>query len=234
MLAFEILGAISPAVWITLAGALFTLGYLIINQIALRLMFDLGSLAYLQYYFIAAEEPLWGAIWTTLFMMAANLIGLAVLLLRNASWAVPKQHRDIYPKLQPMTPGDFRALLRRAHRYVVKEETVATVQDQHPDKVFFVISGAFQASKYGLTFQMEEATFVGEVAYLRNAPSAATTTFPVGTEVLEWDRVILDKASKRNPRFKLALEAVMSRDLARKVAMAVAPAASNPQSARNP
>ena len=230
----NLLGAISPAVWITLAGAFFTLGYLIINQALLRVMFALGSIAYLNYYFTAADEPLWGAIWTTIIMMTANLIGLATLLLRNAKLAVPARHRDIYPKLQPMIPGDFRALLRRAQRYVVKEETVVTVQDQHPDKVFFVISGAFQASKFGLTFQMEEATFVGEVAYLRNSPSAATTTFPAGTEVLEWDRVTLDKASKRNPRFKLALEAVMSRDLARKVALAVAPAVSNSQRAGNP
>ncbi len=232
----EILSTISPAIWITVAGTLFTLGYLIIDQVLLRVMITLGSLAYLAYYFTVADVPLWGAITSTSIMMTANLIGLATLFIRNASWTVPARHRDVFPKLQPILPGDFRALLRHAKRYVVREDSVVTVQGEEPQKIYFVISGQFEASKFGLTFKMEEATFVGEVAYLRDTPSAATTTFPAGIEVLEWDRKELDKASRRDPRFRLALEAVMSRDLARKVALAVAPdiQASKPEAAGRP
>lgn len=218
-----LLTTVSPDVWILIAGGLYTLGYLIINQAILRLMITAGSFAYLAYYFTAADEPLWGAITTTLIMMTANLIGLAALLMQNMEWTVPRAHRDIYPKLQPMLPGDFRALMRCATRYVVDEERMVTEMGKRVDKLYFVLSGDYKASKFGMTFQMQERTFVGEVAYLNNVDSAATTTFPAGIEILEWDRKEIKRRSAKSPRFKLALESLMSRDLARKVSFAVAP-----------
>jgi hypothetical protein len=42
---------------------------------------------------------------------------------------------------------------------------------------------------------------------------------------LEWNVNDLAKAAARKPQIKLALDAVISQDLARKVALAVAPAA---------
>lgn len=230
----NILGAVSPVVWITLAGGLFTLGYLIINQVLLRVMITLGSLAYIAYYFTVADQPLWGAIFTSVLMMTANLIGLAALLLRNAAWTVPARYKEIYPLLQPILPGDFRALMRQASRYVVKEDVTVTVQGEHPSKIYFVIDGKFKAHKFDVSFPMNDKSFVGEVAYLLNRPSAATTIFSAGTEVLEWDRAVLAKASSRNPRFKLALESVMSRDLAEKVALAISPVALETQGAGKP
>lgn len=219
----DLIRSVPPSIWITIAGTLFTLGYLIINQVILRLMILAGSLAYLAYYLTAADEPLWSAMVTTGVMMLANVIGLSALYLRNSDWTVPKKYRDIYPLLQPISPGDFRSLMRHARYYDIETDTIVTQNGEVPDKVYFVISGQFQATKFGMTFPMGEHTFVGEVAYLMDSPSAATTLFPAGLQVVEWDRAKLAKRSRRNPRFKLALEAVMSRDLAKKVALAVAP-----------
>ena len=44
-----------------------------------------------------------------------------------------------------------------------------------------------------------------------------------GAEVLEWRFDTLRRQAARNTRFKLALEAMISSDLARKVSYAVAP-----------
>lgn len=213
----------TPDALIFTAGALYTLGYLIINQVILRLMIGAGSLAYIGYYFTVAEAPLWGAIAATGLILTANAIGLASLLLQNAVWTVPRAHRDIYPLFAPLGPGDFRALMRRGHRHRLTEDTVATTMGQTTNTVYFVIAGDYAVEKFGLGFSMHGPTFVGEVAHLMDAPSAATTTFPAGLEVITWDRAALTDRARRSPRFKLALEAVMSRDLARKVALAVAP-----------
>lgn len=220
-----ILDILSPTAWVTLAGGLYVIGYLFINQVYLRIAMLFGSLAYIGYYWTAADLPLWGAILTSTSMIFANMIGLASLYARNASWSVPKENADIYPSFAPLQPGDFRSLVKRASRYVMEEDTIVTVQGEKPHKVYFVIDGTFQVNKGSAAFAVYGPTFVGEVAYLLGTPSAATTTIPAGVEVLEWSLSDLVKRSARQPRFKLALDAVISRDLARKVSLAVSPEA---------
>jgi len=220
-----ILEMLSPTGWVTLAGGLYILGYLFINQVYLRLCMLGGSLAYIAYYWIAADAPLWGAIITSTLMIFANLLGLAGLYARNANWAVPKGQMDIFPLFAPLQPGDFRALVQRAKRFVVEQDMTVTQQGEQPEKVYFVIDGTFNVQKGAAEFEVYGPTFVGEVAYLLSSPSAATTVLPAGTQVLEWTLSDLITRSARQPRFKLALDAVISRDLARKVSLAVSPEA---------
>ncbi len=215
----------SPTFLVTLAGVLYALGYLFINQMVLRILVMAGSLSYIAYYYTAADEPLWDAIAITLLLMTANAIGMTNLLLRNATFTVPRGFSDIYPDFQPLLPGDFRKLMRLAKRRVLDEETIVTREGASLNHIYYVISGMPVVTKMGTSFPMAERIFVGEVAYLTGKGSAATTTLPAGAEVLEWDLAVLHRAAARKPQIKLALDAVISRDLARKVALAVAPAA---------
>lgn len=220
-----ILELMSPTGWVTLAGGLYIVGYLFINQVYLRLAMLGGSLAYIAYYWTAADQPLWGAIITSALMIFTNLLGLAGLYARNANWSVPKGHTDIFPLFAPLQPGDFRTLVQRAKRFKAETDMIVTTQGQQPEKVYFVIDGTFHVKKGAAEFDVYGPTFVGEVAYLLSSPSAATTILPQGTEVLEWTLTDLITRSARQPRFKLALDAVISRDLARKVSLAVSPEA---------
>ena len=216
---------LTPTVLVTLAGGLYALGLLIINQMLLRLMILAGSIAYLGYYWTASDTPLWGAIYTTAILMAANMIGMASLLLRNASFAVPRGFTDIYPNFAPLLPGDFRTLMHLGKRITLDKDTVLSREGTPQDKIYFIINGIPTVTKMGTSFPMAERIFVGEVAYLTGKGSAATTSVKAGTEVMVWDLKKLRKAEKQKPRIKLALDAVISQDLARKVALAVAPAA---------
>jgi len=216
---------LTPTVLVTLAGGFYALGLLIINQMLLRLMIFSGSIAYLAYYWTAADTPLWGAIYTTAILMAANIIGMANLLLRNARFAVPRGFADIYPNFSPLLPGDFRALMNLSERITITSDTTLSREAAPQDKLYFIIKGIPTVTKMGTSFPMAERIFVGEVAYLTGKGSAATTSVRAGTEVLSWDLSRLRKSTARTPRLKLALDAVISQDLARKVALAVAPAA---------
>ncbi len=215
----------SPTAFVFIAGALYTLGYLFINQMVLRILVMAGSLSYLAYYYTAADTPLWDAIAITLVLMTANAIGMANLMLRNARFTVPRGYDDIYPDFQPLLPGDFRQLMRLAKRRTLSQETVLTREGASLGSIYYVVSGMPVVTKMGTSFPMAERIFVGEVAYLTGKGSAATTTVPAGAEVLEWKLDRLTEAARRKPQIKLALDAVISRDLARKVALAVAPAA---------
>ncbi|MEX0308752.1 MAG: cyclic nucleotide-binding domain-containing protein [Tateyamaria sp.] len=213
-----------PPEWIILAaGVVFTLGYLIINQVVLRLMILSGTVLYIWYYAVAADAPLWEAIYTSIVMGVANVIGLASLYWRNSPLAVPAQHRDIYPQFKDLPPGDFRELVTRARRVTLEQDTEITTEGAPVRSLYYVISGAIDIEKRGERFAMPPGLFVGEVAFLSLQPSAATTRLSAGAAMLEWDVAMLRHRAARKSRFKLALEAMISRDLALKVSFAVAP-----------
>jgi hypothetical protein len=216
------------------AGAISTIAYLIINQAAMRIALLVATAFYIWYYFSIANTPLWEAIYTSSIMAGANLLGLAFLFGRKSKLAIPAQHRDIYPLFDELLPGDFRALVKTADRVVLDDALVLAHEGEAVDQLYYVISGTMTVSKLGNSFRLPPEVFVGEVAFLTGRPATATTTLPEGAEVLVWDVARLRKLAAKKARFKMALEAVISQDLALKVSSAVAPSVSEDMMAARP
>ncbi len=214
---------LTPETLVLLAGATFVLGYLTINQVLLRVFVLVGTVLYIWYYATVAAAPLWEAIYTSLAMGAANLFGLMSLLAQRSRMIVPARHRDIYPQFGNLTPGDFRALIRRAERFSTTEDVLLANEGGASQDLYFIIKGGARVQKLGAEFVLPSGTFVGEVAYLTGKQSAATTELLGGSEVLRWSYADLYRRSAKSSRFKLALEAMISGDLAAKVSLAVAP-----------
>ncbi len=214
---------LTPSVIGYIAGGLFALAYLVINQVGLRLIVLMGTGFYIWYYFVAAPTPLWEAIYLSIVMGLANVIGLLGLYWRKSRYAIPKQHLDIYPRFSDLPPGDFRALMQSATRYVATSEQRVTTEGAMLTHLTYVISGSMRVEKAGDSFRMPAGLFVGEVAFLNGQNSAASTWVQEGSEILQWSVSDLRQRAKRQDRFRLALEAMISKDLAAKVAVAVAP-----------
>lgn len=205
------------------AGISFVLGYLIINQVALRLAVMVGTFLYIWYYAIASDEPLWTAIWTSVAMGLANLCGLFALWLRSSQLSIPRKHRDIYAHFNILPPGDFRKLMSAAKRARLPEGFVLTRSNARVKSVYYVINGSVAVDKFGERFYLPDGIFLGEVGYLTANRASATTVLTAESDVLEWDVADLKNRSERDVRFKLALDALISLDLAEKVARAGSP-----------
>ncbi|MGR3500716.1 Crp/Fnr family transcriptional regulator [Pseudaestuariivita sp.] len=207
-----------------LAGLSLVFGYIITNQLVLRLWIVVGTVLYIAYYATAAATPLWGAIYMSLAMGAANFVGIASLLWHRSRRAVPAAHADLYDQhFAHIPPGDFRALMARADRHVLRAPQVLTEIGRPVDQVTFVIAGQAEVEKEGERFMLPPGLFFGEVSYILGGPASATCTVPAGAEVVIWRRGVLDEMC-RKPRLKLAFEAAVAYDMARKVSVAVAPA----------
>lgn len=191
----------------------------------LRASLFLGSCLYMWYYFVAADTPLWDAIYMSSLMLVANVIGFIDLWLRRSVWIIPRAHRDLYARFDALPPGDFRDLVQLAHRERFSERQQVTTEGERLNRLYYVISGALEIEKQGERFRMPSGVFVGEVAFTIDMPSSASTWLSAGSEVLVWDVAALRRKAVRKARFRLALEAMVSRDLAHKVAYAVAPRA---------
>lgn len=213
----------SPEVVVFLAGGSYVLGYLIINQVGLRLMVLLGTGFYLWYYAIVADQPLWEAIFLSLMIGVANVLGLMALYLRRSRFMIPSQFQDLYEHFNDLPPGDFRELMMHGRRRTLTESEEVTSEGKPVTRLFFVISGGIEVEKRGDQFPLPAGIFIGEVAFLTGRVASATSWVAAGAEVLEWEVAVLQKRAARKPRFRLALEAMISKDLAAKVAHAVAP-----------
>lgn len=222
-----------PDLLVAAAAGTYFLGYLTINQIVLRLFVLTGTLFYIAYYATAADTPLWVAIWTSVALLASNLYGLFLLLAGRSRWSLPKGFLDVYQdtdRFSSLTPGDFRALVRDARRITLEKAQIVSNEDSDLDRLYYLVTGGAHVTKKGRAFRLPNDVFIGEVAYLLNRNSAATISIDAGSDILVWDFETLKRRSARRPRYKLALEAVVSRDLAMKVAEAVSPqATAHPQ-----
>ena len=214
----------APGGLVVSAGVLFTIGYLIIIQVVLRCFILVGTLLYIWYYWTVADAPLWEAVVTSVFTGIANLIGLFQLYVRRSAWAIPKAYREVYDThFSTLSPGDFRAVVKQADRKKCGEDMTVTVENLPNDAIYFLLSGEAYISKRGHRFVMPAGIFIGEVSYLLENKASATTVLSNGSDVLVWKRDQIEKIAARRPRFKLAFDAIISRDMARKVAYAVAP-----------
>lgn len=208
---------------VLIAGVFFTLGYLIIHQVLLRVMLLMGTAFYVVYYATVGPAPLWEAIYVSSIMGLANLIGLTNLLLRRSTFCLPAAHRDIYPRFSHMMPGDFRALMKLADRRVLCAPEQVTQQDHTTLYLTYVIRGSMEVEKSGEFFILPEGLFAGELAYLNNQTSVATTWVREGSEIVQWPVTELRRYAARRDRFRHALEGMIGKDLATKVTAAVAP-----------
>lgn len=216
----ELMNLIDPN-WIVLAaGGAFIIGYLIINQVMLRLMVALGTFLYIWYYAVAIEDP-WAAVLTSVLMGLANLVGLAQIWYRNSSFVIPKVHRDIYRHFSTLPPGDYRALMKLSERLTTSENLLLTKEGSPVDRLYFVLDGEMRAQKLGKSFSVPSGLFVGEVAYMTEQPASASVMLSKGSKVIQWDIAQLKAKARKNPRFRLAVDALISADLARKVTDAI-------------
>lgn len=217
---------LTPEWLVYAAGGLYMLGLIVLNQLVLRLFVLTGTGFYIVYYFTVGSAPLWEAIYISGLIAVANITGILALLARRSRLAVPAAHADLFDRFPALPPGDFRVLMRDVRRYTVTERVQTTVEGGTGEKLYYVIAGTTYVEKGQDRFSLPPGLFLGEVAYLIGTPSSASTWLEPGAEVLEWRFDTLRRQAARNTRFKLALDAMLSVDLATKVAAAIAPSQS--------
>ena len=88
-----------------------------------------------------------------------------------------------------------------------------------PQYLYFVVQGSPVIRKDGFAFRIAERCFVGEVAFKLGTPASATAILPEGGVYVEWPRSSLEAMLDRAPILQQAFDALISRDMAAKVAL---------------
>ena len=209
---------LQPGNVVYLAAATQAAGLLLRAQLLLRLLLLAGSGFYLTYYALATATPLWEAIAAEALIAAANGFGLAMLLLSRSRWLIPADQVELYDMLGELEPGEFKTLMRYGQIRTLDEAEVLTVEGKVPDRLVYVIDGAVEIEKGGTRFEIPPRHFIGEISLVLDTLASATTRAPAGAQIVEWPRARLVRGMRRHHRLKLAVEALIGKDMARKVA----------------
>ncbi|MEY8099383.1 cyclic nucleotide-binding domain-containing protein [Falsihalocynthiibacter sp. S25ZX9] len=203
------------------AAGMFVFGYLVINQVVLRTMLLIGTVLYIWYYAIVDSTPLWPAIWASVATGTANTLGLLGLMYRRSARAIPKEFRDIYLHFNNLPPGDFRKLMRATSRVVRPAGFKLTTAGTKVATLYYILDGEAHIEKRNGSFSIPQNSFIGEVSFLTGNSASGTAVLSRESTVLEWNVNVLKRHAARDQRFRLALDALISLDLARKVSQSV-------------
>ena len=98
-----------------------------------------------------------------------------------------------------------------------------TIEQQPLSRLYYVFEGAVRAQKSAYSFSVEPGNFIGEIAFVLKGLPTATVTAPPGTRYVEWNSEDIRKLMNKSPTFENAMMALLSRDLADKLATSVQP-----------
>ncbi len=211
--------SIDPSWLIYLGAALLLLAYGIRDELRLRVMIIVSTFVYIAYYYVVSQPPLWDAIITSALMVGMNLWVLSQIMLERTTFRLSEDEKRLFDAFETLTPGQFRRILKVSQWRLADDPdgTVLTREAEPSGAMFYIFDGIISVEKNGRQFRLPEGNFVGEVAYVLNRKTSATTVAPEGVRYIEWDSDTLRALSRKYPNLGNALTALLTRDLAKKL-----------------
>ena len=208
------------------AMGFYALGFVFKRQVILRLLVIAGSAFYILYYYFQADAPLWDAITATVAIVTANLIGLVRLWLDRLPGRVRARDGAAYHALDALlpgalTPGQFRRLMRNANIVEIERETRALELGRVPATLCFVERGSVTFRKAGRSSMVDGPRFVGDVAFVTGGIACDDAWIAPGSRVVTWPVGALRRQIAAEPALERALHALLTRDMAAKIARCV-------------
>ena len=208
-----------PSWLIYLGAALLLIAYGIRDELKLRVMIVVSTFIYIAYYYVVGGGPLWEAIVTSALMVGMNLWVLAQIVLERTTLRMNDDEKRLFDAFETLSPGQFRRVARLAQWRTASdpEGTTLTLEAEPSSVLVFVFDGIVSVEKNGRQFRLPEGNFLGEVAYVLNRKITTTSVAPQGLRYVEWDAEQLRALSLKHPALGNALNALLTRDLAKKL-----------------
>ena len=206
--------------WLIYIGAAMLLvAYAIRDELKLRVMIILATFIYIAYYYVVGGGPLWEAIITSVLMVGMNLWVLAQIVLERTTLRMTEDEKRLFDAFETLSPGQFRRVAKLAKWRTASDTqgTTLTLEAEPSSVLVYVFDGIVSVEKNGRQFRLPEGNFLGEVAYVLNRKITTTSVAPEGVRYVEWDADRLRALSLKYPALGNALNALLTRDLAKKL-----------------
>lgn len=203
-----------------LASILTMIAYLLRDILWLRFLTILSCFAGIAFNYLVPETPLWTVIgWNVLFAVI-NIVQIAIIIKERTGIEFTEEEKELHETLfKNFAPFEFMKLMRIADwRQVAPGDIVAT-EGQPLNEVMMIYNGRLAVERGGKEFaELLDGNFIGEVSFISGGAATATVRATEPTRYLAWSKKEIDGLLNRNPSMRLAMQALFSSDLSKKLA----------------
>ncbi|MEO0329179.1 MAG: cyclic nucleotide-binding domain-containing protein [Pseudomonadota bacterium] len=208
----------SAALLIHFGALLYIIGFLVRDELILRLLVLGGTILYIFYYLLFPDRPLWDAIITSVILGAANLWVLFRIVFERTTLAMTDDEKDLYEVFSTLNPGQFRQIAKCATWHEVDQRKTLCLENQSAEHLYYLMSGNAMVEKGDKQFPIGSGNFLGEIAFILDGEYTATVFAEPDMKYVEWNNLELKKRMSKNAALNNALIALFNHDLARKLA----------------
>jgi hypothetical protein len=201
------------------AAALMQLGgFLMRDQVRLRLLVLGGNALYILYYYVHPASPLWDAMfWSSAFLIA-NVAMVIVLVQDRRRHGLTDDALTVYGAFGGMEPGDFRRLMRLGRISAAHAEVTLTRIGVPPARLYHVLQGRVSIERADRVLEIEaNGMFIAEIGFLLGTPASATVRLAPGGRYAAWEADSLCALMEQRPAIRHAMAQALNRDLAKKL-----------------
>ena len=210
---------LSTAILVHMGALLYAIGFMVRDELWLRLLVLGGTALYIMYYLFHPATPLWDAIITSLVLGAANVWVLCIIILERTTFAMTDEQKSLYEAFGTLNPGQFRKLEKHAVWHdAIGGETLCTENEQ-ADRLYYLFEGQAQVIKDKKKFNVPERKFLGEISFILGGNYSATVKAKKGMRYVEWRNEDIHSQMKKSPALHNAVIALFNKDLASKLAV---------------
>ena len=202
-----------------LANVIYLFAYLVTDILWLRVLAVLGGFSSLTWT-LTTPTPNPSFIGWTLVYNTINVVQIVRLWYQRRPLRLGPDEQTLYAAtFRTLTPREFRSLLTVGRWHDAPIRQVLIEQGTHPGRMLVLASGraAVKVDDRDVA-TLGPGQFAGEMSFLTGAPTTAAVEVVEPARLVLWPTVELEEFLGKHPDLRAALQLVIGKDLAAKVA----------------
>jgi hypothetical protein len=191
-----------------LAYAITAAAFLVRNMLWLRVLSAAANAGFLLASLLGPSGGKAPATWSLIFL-AINIYQIIDLILERRKVALQAEDSDLHVSAFPNLPhGEFRQLLKIAHRREVPAGTILVDQGQEAADVLLIERGTIELERDGVRLErLRPGHMLGEVAFVAGRPFSSRAIAATPVRLVVWDRERLNWLFERRPAIAIGFHA---------------------------
>jgi len=200
-----------------IALAFQSMGFLVRDELWLRLLILCGTCFYQLYYFFGYDHPETRMMITSGVLGVINFAMIIVLIFERTTFAMSEEMARVYRSFPTLNPGQFRRVMKAGVTKTAPVGEVLVTDGAPLKRLLLVTKGQVVISKSDVEYHAKASVFIGEVSFLRQGSASATVKVSEDATYVEWKHSDLRQMMKKSAAMNNALIALFSAELAGKV-----------------
>jgi|TARA_Y100000310_G_C20470856_1_gene709953 hypothetical protein len=198
---------------------LTALSFYVRDILMLRALAIVSGIFGVFYSFNITVEPLWLTIFWLCVFMSINGVRIFNILMERRGISFTEEERELFGTIfRQFAPVEFMKIMRIATWKSAQPEEILATQGEEMDDVKLIFNGEVAIERDGEQIaHSRDGAFIGEMSFIKGGAATATVKTLRLTRYVVWPKTYLESLLKRNPTMDLAMKAVFSMDMVKKL-----------------